>query len=551
MLRSAWARWALFAVAITLLNFGLTFDNLWPTLWIKPRAALSVELAALVAALAAAAWRFGPPSRRALAWLAGGFVVLVLTRYAEVMAREFYGRPINVWYDLPHVPRVIAMFADAAPTWLLAVTAAGVALGLLALFALVRWAWSRIAEALAAPAPRRVVALVALVACAACPFAPGWFTAPVTASYARQATLVTHALRGGASPLAPAAALGSDLARIAGADVFVIFVESYGATTYDRPEHAARLAASRSALAAAVTATGGEVVSAFVESPTFGGASWLAHASLLTGLDVRSGDAYNLLMTEKRDTLVQAFAREGYRTVALMPGLRRKWREGAAFYSFDEIYGAGRLDYRGPEFGWWRIPDQYALARLDEAEVARQPRRPLFVFFPTINSHAPFRPTPPYQPDWARLLSDRPFDADVERALAAQRTDWTNLEPAYAESIAYALGWLGGYLRERPEADAVLVVIGDHQPPVGVGGEQPSWEVPVHVIAKRRGVLDALVAGGFTRGLEPRRPAIGRMHELTPLVLWAFGSGSQPGVDVAGAGHRGQAGEPRTERRGL
>ena len=97
----------------------------------------------------------------------------------------------------------------------------------------------------------------------------------------------------------------------------------------------------------------------------------------------------------------------------------------------------------------------------------------------------------------------------------------------------------------------MLVVIGDHQPPVGVGGEQPSWEVPVHVIAKRRGVLDALVAGGFTRGLEPRRPAIGRMHELTPLVLWAFGSGSQPGVDVAGAGRRGQAGEPRTERRGL
>jgi phosphoglycerol transferase MdoB-like AlkP superfamily enzyme len=551
MLQTAWSRWVALAVALAALNFGLTFDNLWPTLWIKPRAALSVELAVLVLGLALVAQRFGPPSRRVLTWLSVGFVVLALSRYAEVMAREFYGRPINLYYDAPHVPRVLAMFVEAAPPWLLAGVAAGAVLGLLAVFGLVRWAWSQVAQALAGPRPRRALALLAIVACAAYPFAPAWFTAPVTASYARQAVLVAHTLGGGAAPLAPGPAVGSDFARIDGADVFVIFVESYGATTYDRPEHAARLASSRAALAAAVAATGGEVVSAFVESPTFGGASWLAHASLLAGVDVRGGDAYNLLMTERRDTLVQAFARHGYRTVALMPGLRRKWREGAAFYAFDEIYGADRLGYRGPEFGWWRIPDQYALAKLDEAEVSKQPRRPLFVFFPTINSHAPFRPTPPYQPDWARLLSDRPYDADVERALRAQRTDWTNLEPAYAESVAYVLAWLSGYLRERPGADTVLIVIGDHQPPVGVGGEHPSWEVPVHIIAKRRGVLEALVAGGFTPGLEPRRPAIGRTHELTPMLLWAFGSGSQPGVDIAGAARGGQLREPRTDRVGL
>jgi hypothetical protein len=313
-----------------------------------------------------------------------------------------------------------------------------------------------------------------------------------------------------------------------------VFVESYGAATYDDPAYAARLAAARAALADAVAATGRAAVSAFVESPTFGGASWLAHASLLAGVEVRDGDAYNLLTTQPRGNLVRAFSAEGYRTVALMPGLHQDWREGAAFYGFDEIYGAGRLDYRGPAFGWWRIPDQFALAKLDRLEVAPVRRPPLFVFFPTINSHAPFRPLPPYQPDWKRLVSERPYDAGVETAGRDEAALWQNLAPAYADAVGYALTTLAGYLRERPREDLVLIVLGDHQPPAGVAGERPGWEVPVHVIASRRAVVDALLAGGFVPGLEPRRPALGRTHELTPVLLRAFGSGAKHGVDIAG-----------------
>jgi phosphoglycerol transferase MdoB-like AlkP superfamily enzyme len=527
-------QWALALGALAALNFGLTFDSLWPTLWIRPRWALSAELAATVLLLALAVERFGPPSRRALGWLAAGFVVLVLGRYVEVTARELYGRPINLYYDVPHVPRVLAMFADATPLWLLCAAVVGAALGLVALFALVRWSLTRVSEALAAPRVRRPAVVVAGVACAAFALGAGGFTPPVTASYAHQGALLARALNGGGASLGKSPDFGGGLERVRGADVFVIFVESYGATTYDDPAHAARLTAGRKTLASAAAATGRGVVSAFVESPTFGGASWLAHASLLAGVEVRDGDAYNLLTTQPRDSLVRAFAREGYRTLALMPGLRQDWREGAAFYGFDEIYGAGRLDYRGPAFGWWRIPDQYALAKLDRLEVAPAARPPLFVFFPTINSHAPFRPLPPYQPDWERVLTDRPFDAAVEPAPADDAALWKNLGPAYADAIDYAFASVAGYLRERPRADVVLVVLGDHQPPVGVAGERPSWDVPVHVIASRRELIDALLASGFVAGLEPRRPALGRMHELTPVLLGAFGSGAKHGVDVAG-----------------
>jgi hypothetical protein len=540
--------WSALPLALLVLNFALTFANLWPTPWIRPQAALGIELAVALLVAAIAVTRFGPLSPAVLGFVSAAFVVLACTRYAEVMARELYGRPINLYYDLPHLPRVVAMFAEATPVWVVISASVGLAFGLITLFGVVRWSWGRIAVALAAPRPRTALAGAALAVIAAYPFAPGWFTPPVTASYARQAILAAH-VSGGAAGLPESPPLASDLAGVRGADVFVIFLESYGAATYDRPEHLARLAPARSALAAAVAGTGRAVVSAFVESPTFGGASWLAHASLLSGVEVRDGDAYNMLMTQRRRTLVRTFADRGYRTVALMPGLRQDWREGEWFYGFDEVYGADRLEYGGPEFGWWRIPDQYALAQLDRREVAPHPRRPLFVFFPTINSHAPFRPVPPYQPDWGRLLGTRPYDPAVEQALRGYREEWKNLEPAYADSMSYALEWLGGYLRERRDAGLVLVVLGDHQPPVGVGGERPSWEVPVHVIARPGPLLDALVASGFTPGLAPQGPGLGGMVELTRALVRAFGSDLEPGVDIARA--RRQPAQHRPDRVGL
>lgn len=543
-------RWAGALAALVLLNFALTFDNLWPTLWVRPRWALSVELAALVLLLAAAVGRWGALSPRALSAVGAGLVVLAAGRYLEVTAREMYGRPINLYYDVPHVPKVIAMFAQATPGWLVASSVLAALLGLLAAFVLLRWAAGRLGDLLALRAVRRPAALCAGAACVAFALGADAFTPPVTASYARQAALLAQALGGGGRALGDSPEFGTRLAGVDGADVFVVFVESYGAATYDRPMLRERLAADRAALARAAEETGRAVVSALVESPTFGGASWLAHASLLTGVEVRDGDAYNLLTLQRRDSLVGAFARTGYRTVALMPGLRQDWREGAALYGFDAVYDAARLDYRGPAFGWWRIPDQYALARLDRTEVAPRARAPLFVFFPTITSHAPFRPLPPYQPDWDRLLSAAPFDPARLPPRVAPADEWRNLDPAYGDAIGYALATIAGYLRERRDADLVLVALGDHQPPAGVAGEGASWAVPVHVVAGRRAVLDALLAAGFAAGVEPRRPALARMHELTPLLVRAFAS-DEPGVHVAGPVARPQAEEERPDSLGL
>jgi hypothetical protein len=526
-----WREWGALAAALVVLNFCLTFENVWPTFWITPTRGLSIELALLILGVALAALRWGSPSPRVLTLLSLLLVVLTIGRYAEVTARALYGRPINLYYDAGHFPRIVAMFAESSALWLLVTAAAALILSLAMIYFVARWALGRIGTGVAVAAPRR--ALIMLCSGLILLYAAGHaseritsedlFWRPVSAMYTDQARLLVHAkMAAAASESGPASlAVASDLHALGGADVYVVFVESYGAVTYDQPAYAEALAATRKTLASAIAASGRAAVSGFVRSPTFGGASWLAHVSLLSGIDVRSGETYNHLMIQRRDTLVQTFARHGYRTIALMPGLRQDWPEGA-FYRFDDIYHAARLGYRGPEFGWWRIPDQYTLAKFDRMESSGRPLRPRFVVFPTISSHAPFRPTPPYQADWERLLSDRPFDPDDARRAFAQHAEWTNLGPGYVDSISYTLTSLAGYVRQHPDRDVVLIVLGDHQPPAGIAGEAASWDVPVHVIASRPALLETLARHGFTPGLYPERRALGAMHELTLLLLDAF-----------------------------
>ena len=48
----SWARWSALVAALLLLNASLTFQNAWPTPAVRWQNALSIELAALVLALA-------------------------------------------------------------------------------------------------------------------------------------------------------------------------------------------------------------------------------------------------------------------------------------------------------------------------------------------------------------------------------------------------------------------------------------------------------------------------------------------------------------------
>ncbi len=522
-----WTTWVSAWLALVLLNASLTFTNVWPTPRIRWDWALSPDLACVVLAmtivphLSARLSRWGWPS----VWL-----VLVIGHYIAVTGPGLYGREFNIHWDGPHLGNVIAMLARAVPGWMLGAWLLVVAFALTGAFLLARVAFRQIAVLAEGRGSRTLLASVALAAVAA--FAlqaqapPGdgavvKFADPIAPAYARQVSL-TLALAGPGHELGPTpAALASQLRALNRADVLVIFVESYGAVTYDSDELASALADARAGLEAAAVETGRRVVSAFIDPPTFGASSWLSHLSLMTGVEVPNQYAYVSLMVSNRDTLPRAFRRRGYRSVALMPGMRQPWPEGA-FYGFDEIYGRMHLDYQGPQFGWWSIPDQYALARLDALERARPERAPLFVMFPTSTTHAPFGPVPPYQPDWARILTSEPFERDDAARALAQGPDLTDLRSSYARAVAYEFVTFAGYLREHANDDLVMILVGDHQPPAAVSGPDAPWEVPVHVVARQTPVIDHLRARGFRGGMTPARPSVASLHALSSILMDAF-----------------------------
>ena len=246
------------------------------------------------------------------------------------------------------------MLARAVPTWLLAAGLVGTVVGLVAAFFLARLALTAIARVAAHRGSRLALlslAMLVVVLFALQParktHAEGLFAAPVTPTYVSQAGYVL-AFTAPGPELGPSPdALHSELRALDGADVLVVFVESYGAVTYETPDLAAALADSRADLQAAARETGRQVISAYVDPPTFGASSWLSHLSLMTGVDVRDQYAYTIAdgigpgHPRPRPSAVEATAR-----VALMPGMRQAWPEGA-FYGFDVIYGRDLLEYRG------------------------------------------------------------------------------------------------------------------------------------------------------------------------------------------------------------
>lgn len=566
--------------AVLLLDAAVTFLNIWPTPAITWRGDVSVELAVVLTLCAVFAQHraaspvsdhglprrspmgeggtndprpssdLRPPTsvRRPLSTaLAAVWLLLAIGRYVDVTAPALWGRELNFYWDLRFLPDVAAMMVGASKRAVLLGAGATLAVVLVlgAVFLTLRWAFRTVLTSMQDGRTRVALgaASVLVVGLFALQVAGVFgldllgeprrlFPVPVTQVYGRQAKLIAQALTG-SHDLPASPNLERDLARVKDVDVFLFFIESYGAVTFENAELNARLQQPRAQFDAAIRETGRDVVSAFVESPTFGGSSWFAHITFLSGIRIGDPDANALLMTEQRPTVVTSFAKQGHRTFALMPGIWYPWPEGA-FYGFQDVYDGPKLAYPGPSFGWWDMPDQFTLARLDEQEVDKTDRKPVFVFYPTVSTHTPFTPLAPYQPNWPRMLTPTPFDeAQLQQAYAGE-PDYLNLRPAYGNAVAYAYETWAGYVRKRAGRDYVMIVIGDHQPPALVSGQGAPWDVPMHVITNRPEILASLRAKGFTSGLTPSRPHLGQMHEVVPTLLDAFSeqapaSASTPG----------------------
>ena len=155
--------------ALLLLNAALSFENWWPTPGIKPDHRLAPEFVALWVVLLVAVRVTGALPRRLLTGLAIAYTLLMIGRYVDVTAPALFGRPVNLYWDAPQVPRFLAVIGQQLAPWQMLLLGLAIALALWGLHRTLRGLIAVVARdavpfALRSPASLAVTAVaVALV----------------------------------------------------------------------------------------------------------------------------------------------------------------------------------------------------------------------------------------------------------------------------------------------------------------------------------------------------------------------------------------------------
>ncbi len=266
-------------------------------LW--PMAQLPAETVLLVAAVLLASlgprWVRGSVAVVVAAGLAG----IAVLRVADLGFLVALGRRSDPWTDLGRAGSAASGARDAYGPVLgtsLVVVTVLTALGLVGVVAWSGWRLTHVVGRRRRPAARWAVAAGAAWALAA---VLGLSTSAATPVSGRSAVdlVAAHvaqvradaadrsafALQVAADPLAPPTGARVP-AALAGKDVLVVFVESYGRYAVEDSPVARGVSRILDRGTDALAAAGFGARSAFLTSPTFGGTSWLAHSTLQTGL---------------------------------------------------------------------------------------------------------------------------------------------------------------------------------------------------------------------------------------------------------------------------
>ena len=504
-----------------------------------------LELPALLFGLAVLGrGRFGALARVLITLL---LVPIVILKGADFAMFSALSRGFNPVADLPLIDagmRLLASTWGLVPT-VLAVCAAIVAAGLL--FVLVWWAtgvWAGLAlfNAPAKMALAGFAVLFAGLSLADLGHAKGWnwplnlgFNPPGSAFTARvgvervqlvQSTLEGLKLFRAAAVTDPFADTPNLLDRI-DRDVVIVFVESYGRTSFDTPLftdlHPATLAAGEARLAE----KGLAMASGFLTSPTQGGQSWLAHSTFANGLWISDQTRYRAALVSGRQTLFHIAARSGFETAAVMPQITMDWPE-AAFMGYDKVFAAKDLGYKGLPFNWVTMPDQFTFTAMDRLLRDTPADRPRFVVTATGSSHAPWVPVPRMVP-W-----DQVGDGQIFNEMAAEGDapdvvwrDRDRVRAQYRLAIDYALQNVLSYAERHAANPPLMIILGDHQAAGFVALDERS-DVPIHVIGPADLVARAKAWAPYPGLIPPADASPVPMDEMRDLILRAFSSGLAP-----------------------
>ncbi len=301
---------------------------------------------------------------------------------------------------------------------------------------------------------------------------------------------------------------GTHLDKLQGNNVLFFFVESYGRTAFEHPEHKRVLVPRCEQMARNLEAEGFHVVSDFLTSPTYGGFSWFAHMTLNTGVKIIS-HLHSQLLDENRPTaFADRFRAAGYLPIWVAPGNTRPWPGMDNYFGFRNHYFSWEFDYRGPRYGWPVMADQFVLNHIHRSEIARS-QQPLFIEYALVSSHAPFNNLPRYVEDWSSLgdgsVLHRNGNDQFDLTLQGGAPD--EIARGYIAAISYELRVMEGYLTNLINDDSLVIFVGDHQPhQLVTGPDNLTWSVPIHIASRNPDFVAPFLKRGYIRGMVPTQP---------------------------------------------
>jgi Sulfatase len=527
-------------------GFALAVAAVWLScLWSLPTRpqgpypfAISLEVTILVLLLALVApLRHGVPGRVLRYAAAAATTVMVALELGDLAIRSSLGRPLNPLLDLDLAPALVNLLSGILGGFPAVLVLVGAALAVLVVLMLCVVAIGVVQRALTRPRLRG--ATLALAGLLLAMFGLG-HAAPQLMAYqgvsAHGSDMLLAQWRLGREATRDqarlAAAMASDpfrnlpagalLARLHGARVLLIYVESYGRSALEQPRYAATLLPRLDAFERQLTAHGLAAASGYLTSPTMGGQSWLAHGTMQSGLWLPNQRDHDALVRSDRLTLTKAFDKAGYRTVAVKPAITMPWPEGTRF-GFERIYAAADLGYAGLPYNWITMPDQYTLDAFQRLERSGR-AAPLFAEIALISSHAPWTPIPPVLGDWSAIGDGRVFSHWAQKGDPPEVVwrDPERVRHQYTLAIDYVLDVLASYAASFADQRTLMIMVGDHQPAPLITGEGASRDVPLHVIAGDPALLEPFRAWGLSAGMRPAGAPVARMDAFRDWFLGAF-----------------------------
>jgi len=525
-----------FGLAWVFLNLFLSMDFPLPGAFTFKPLLPSLDIWGLLLVLCFLAWRRVPYSAWVYLPLVGLLVFGRLFRLGDVVMPVYFNRPFNLYMDVGYLPGLMHLLANSfAPSEL--VFYGAIAAVMMAVLLRLLWRALRTAHVFFGNAAARrgfmavSIAMALLVGAYLSGHWPQGLGPPAVSTAPRLAAEVAFILnirairKEGLAAVQMAEAAIPDyqapLARLNGRNVYLFMIESYGQTLFGNPMHRKGFAPVLARFEADLARGGYTVFSGYLRSPTFGGASWLAFGTLESGVWLPNQLRYGYLVASRVPPLASYFAKAGYRTVSVMPGTTMPWPEGR-YFGYRKEYHARDLDYHGPAFGFAPMPDQFVLDRIRRKEILPA-EAPLFIRYVLVSTHAPFHRQPQFVPDWERIGDGRIYHQMPAIEFPNNWPDLTEAFGAYLTSIDYELTVLGDYLTRFDHGDALIIVLGDHQPNAHITGPDAPSLVPVHVISRQASTLAPFRQMGFAAGIvPPDAPPFAGMQVFLPAFLAAY-----------------------------